>query len=66
MLIPHSTVSKFHAECLNAHWFMSFSDTAEKLEAWRRDYNEERPQSAIGSNVPAALMKLPDASSQSV
>jgi len=38
----------------------------EKLEAWRRDYNEERPHSAIGNKVPAALMKLPDASSPSV
>ena len=57
---------RFRAECLNAHWFMGLEDTAEKLEAWRRDYNEERPHSAIGNNVPAALMKLPDASSPSV
>ena len=53
---------KFRAECLNAHWFMGLEDTAKKLEAWRRDYNEERPHSAIGNKVPAALMKLPDAS----
>ena len=58
--------SKLRSECLNAHWFMSLADTVEKLEAWRRDYNEERPHSAIGNNVPAALMKLPDASSPSV
>lgn len=57
---------RFRAECLNAHWFMGLEDTAEELEAWRRDYNEERPHSAIGNNVPAALMKLPDASSPSV
>ena len=57
---------RFRAECLNAHWFMSLEDAAEKLEAWRRDYNEERPHSAIGNKVPAALMKLPDASSPSV
>ena len=25
------------AECLNEHWFMGLEDTAEKLEAWRRD-----------------------------
>lgn len=58
--------SKLRSECLNAHWFMSLEDTAEKLEAWRRDYNEERPHSAIGNKVPAALMKLPGASSPSV
>ncbi len=57
---------RFRAECLNAHWFMGLEDTAEKLEAWRVDYNEERPHSAIGNKVPAALMKLPDASSPSV
>ena len=57
---------RFRVECLNAHWIMGLEDTAEKLEAWRRDYNEERPHSAIGNKVPAALMKLPDASSLSV
>ena len=57
---------RFRAECLNAHWFMGLEDAAEKLEAWRRDYNEVRPHSAIGNNVPAPLMKLPDASSTSV
>ena len=56
---------KFRAECLNTHWFMVLEDTAEKLEAWRRDYNKERPHSAIGNNVPAALMKSPDPSSPS-
>ena len=49
--------ARFRAECLNAHWFLSLADAAEKLEAWRRDYNDERPHSAIGNKVPAALMK---------
>ncbi|TYB87886.1 transposase [Oceaniovalibus sp. ACAM 378] len=35
------------------------------MEAWRRDYNEERSHSAIGNEVPAALIKSPDASSPS-
>ena len=48
---------RFRAECLNAHWFLSLADAAQKLETWRRDYNEERPHSAIGNNAPAALMK---------
>src|SRR3546814_18463066 len=34
-------------ECLNAHWFMSLDDAVRKCEAWRRDYNEVRPHSAI-------------------
>jgi putative transposase len=47
--------SKFRAECLNAHWFLSLSDACEKMEEWRRYYNEERPHSAIG-NIPPAML----------
>ena len=47
--------SKLRAECLNTHWFMSLADSREKLDAWRRDYNEVRPHSAIGYNVPADI-----------
>ncbi len=47
--------SKLRAECLNAHWFMSLADAREKLEDWRRHYNEDRPHSAIGYNVPIAM-----------
>jgi len=54
---------RFRAECLNAHWFLSLSDAAEKLEAWRRDYNEQRPRGAIGNKVPIELMKSEYASS---
>lgn len=41
---------------------MSFADAREKLKAWRRHYNEDRPHSAIGYNVPIAMhypMTLP-------
>lgn len=48
---------KFRAECLNAHWFMSLDDARAKCEAWRRDYNEVRPHSAIGNKPPSALVK---------
>lgn len=47
---------KFRAECLNAHWFMSLDDARRKCEAWRRDYNEERPHSAIGNKPPIELI----------
>ena len=46
---------RFRAECLNQHWFLTLADAAEKLEAWRRYYNEERPHGAIGNNVPIML-----------
>ena len=46
---------KFRAECLNANWFLSLDEARRKCEAWRRDYNEVRPHSAIGNKVPMEL-----------
>jgi putative transposase len=46
---------KFRAECLNANWFLSLDEARRKCEAWRRDYNEVRPHSAIGNKVPIDL-----------
>jgi putative transposase len=47
---------KFRAECLNAHWFMSLEDARQKMEDWRREYNEQRPHSAIGNRRPIELL----------
>ncbi|MGA0606659.1 integrase core domain-containing protein [Phenylobacterium sp. VNQ135] len=47
---------RFRAECLNAHWFLTLADAGEKLEAWRRYYNEDRPHGAIGNKPPISLM----------
>ena len=47
---------KFRAECLNAHWFMSLLDAHQKMEEWRRDYNEVRPHRAIGYKPPVSLV----------
>ena len=41
-------------EALNSK-FLTLADAREKMEDWRRHYNEERPHSAIGYNVPIAL-----------
>ena len=49
--------SRFRTECLNAHWFLSLADAREKMEDWRRDYNDVRPHSAIGYQPPSALAK---------
>ena len=46
----------FREECMNTHWFMSLDDAREKLEVWRRDYNEVRPHSAIGNKPPIAML----------
>jgi len=40
------------AECLNENWFLSLEDAQEKIEAWRNDYNNHRPHSALCNLAP--------------
>jgi putative transposase len=54
---------RFRAECLNAHWFLSLADAREKMEDWRRYYNEERPHGAIGNKPPITLLNRGDVTS---
>ena len=49
---------KFRTECLNANWFLSLDEARAKCEAWRRDYNEVRPHSAIGNRTPIELHRI--------
>ena len=56
--------SRFRAECLNAHWFLSLADTKEKMEDWRKYYNEERPHGAIGNKPPIMLLNHDGAASR--
>ena len=48
--------SRFRAECLNTHWFLSLADAREKMEDWCKYYNEERPHGAIGQKTPIMLL----------
>jgi len=48
---------KFRDECLNENWFMSVAEAREKIEAWRRDYNQVRPHSALGYQAPEEFAK---------
>jgi putative transposase len=48
--------SRFRVECLNQHWFMSLEDARQKMEGWRRYYNEQRPHGAIGQKAPITLL----------
>jgi putative transposase len=43
---------KLRDECLNAELFSDLLDARQKLEAWRRDYNENRPHSSIRNLTP--------------
>ena len=49
--------ARFRLECLNEHWFLSMEDAREKVEAWRRDYNEHRPHSSLGNVSPAEFAR---------
>lgn len=52
--------SSFRRECLNANWFESLADARQLIEAWRIDYNENRPHMSLGDRSPiefAALMR---------
>jgi len=43
---------RLRQECLNEHWFMSLADAQDKIEAWRRFYNEARPHGALDWLTP--------------
>lgn len=40
-------------ECLNANWFQNIQDARQKITAWREDYNQNRPHSALAYRTPA-------------
>ena len=44
---------KFRDECLNEHWFRSLSEARTIVAAWRMDYNQIRPHSALEYQTPA-------------
>jgi putative transposase len=39
---------KFRDECLNEHWFITMAQARRAIEAWRIEYNTERPHSSLG------------------
>ena len=57
---------KVRAECIDQHWFLSLDDARSKCEAFRREYNEDRPHSSIGNKTPLEFMKSAGHPSRSV
>jgi putative transposase len=39
-------------ECLNENWFGDLAEARRMIEAWRQDYNQCRPHSALGYQTP--------------
>ena len=44
---------RFRDECLNAHLFTTLAHAQALIEAWRCEYNEERPKKGLGGLTPA-------------
>lgn len=43
---------RFRDECLNEHWFLSMQHARSTIEAWRIEYNTERPHSSLDDLTP--------------
>lgn len=43
---------RLREECLNSHWFVSMQDAKRAIDAWRADYNENRPHRALKNRTP--------------
>ena len=44
-------------ECLNGELFFRLVDARAKIEAWRQDYNEQRPHSALDERTPTEVAR---------
>ena len=49
---------RFRDECLDQHWFLDLEDARRIIEAWRRDYNTQRPHSALDGRTPEEYAQL--------
>jgi hypothetical protein len=57
--VENSYIESFNGrlrdECLNVEVFFTVVDVREKLERWRKDYNQVRPHSALDDQSPQAF-----------
>lgn len=49
---------RFRDECLDLHWFTTIAEARRIIEAWRLDYNEQRPHSSLGYLTPVEFAAL--------
>jgi putative transposase len=52
--------ARLRDECFNANVFVSLADARRKIEAWRIDYNDQRPHSSLGDRTPSELLQRPE------
>jgi putative transposase len=46
---------RFREECLDPSWFTSLAEAQRVIEAWRLDYNSQRPHTSLRTRTPAAF-----------
>lgn len=49
---------KFRDECLNTSWFADLADARQVIDAWRHDYNYERPHSSLDGRTPSEYEQI--------
>jgi putative transposase len=54
--VAESVAGQFRAGCPEQRWFASLEEARHTIQAWRLDYNTERPHRALGQQTPAAWM----------
>jgi putative transposase len=45
-------------DCLDANWFGSLAEARLRIEAWRLEYNHDRPHTSLGGLAPAEFAAL--------
>ncbi len=48
---------RFRDECLNENWFVSLEHAKRIIEAWRVEYNRERPKKSLGGLTPSQFAR---------
>lgn len=54
---------RFREECLDQHWFASLSEARVVIDAWRVEYNTERPHSSLNDQTPEEFAATLEAAS---
>ena len=49
---------RLREELLNENWFLSLEDAREKVQAWRKEYNRQRPHSSLGNLSPEEFTRV--------
>jgi len=47
--------ARLRAACLEVSWSLSIADARERLDAWRREYDEEPPHGSLRNLTPRAF-----------